>query len=408
MPHTRPTLDAPHKVVLDTPDGHAHGPQDISLIVHGQGIVAHALVEQAPFAWEIRDRNELAAIRLDVGAQGVRLEARDGTGWKVLTESNEPGIGVDADPDCRYWFSIDCHSNTLRYGKGETRLATARLSHHLSQATGDNTYAWLHQVEHVAVSQPMRGVEVWRDPITTEPPLSVLPTDMIAMADVACNNATVPANLTPACQQLYANVAGRNFTLAAPDFPDFVAAIEASIRDPNGWCHKKLKEKADEFGKHNEEETYLRITMGVNQGESPGIPYVMEIWPPGHYSPIHNHAQANAIIRVLSGAIQVRLFPMLSEHHQEPFLQRIFTQDDVTWISPGLNQTHQLINPHKDGPTCITIQCYMYDQQNTTHYEYFDYLSEGAIHQFTPNSDMGFMEFRATMKAEWEARQRSS
>jgi len=26
---------------------------------------------------------------------------------------------------------------------------------------------------------------------------------------------------------------------------------------------------------------YLRITMGKGMGESPGIPYVLEIWPKG-------------------------------------------------------------------------------------------------------------------------------
>ena len=161
--------------------------------------------------------------------------------------------------------------------------------------------------------------------------------------------------------------------------------------------------KANEFGDHNVEETYLRITMGVEQGDSPGIPYVMEIWPPGHSSPIHNHAGANAIIRVLSGEITVFLYSMLSRFHQVPFAQQIFRKDAVTWISPELNQVHKLYNHNKEGPTCITIQCYMYSDSNTTHYEYFDYISGDSIEPFTPNSDMGFLEFKALMKEEWSS-----
>lgn len=123
--------------------------------------------------------------------------------------------------------------------------------------------------------------------------------------------------------------------------------------------------------------------------------------PAGHYSPIHNHGGANAVIRVLSGEIREKLFPMLSKFHEKPFAEQIFRKDDVTWISPGLNQFHQLLNPNQGGPTCITIQCSMSGDPDTTHDEYFDSLSGEEIKQFTPNSDLAFLEFKATMKQEW-------
>jgi hypothetical protein len=92
-------------------------------------------------------------------------------------------------------------------------------------------------------------------------------------------------------------------------------AIENSIRDPSGWCYQRLQQKASEFSKDkpNYEETYLRITLGHANGESPGIPYVMEIWPAGHFSPVHSHAGAEAVIRVLEGGINVSLFHFLSD-----------------------------------------------------------------------------------------------
>jgi hypothetical protein len=49
-----------------------------------------------------------------------------------------------------------------------------------------------------------------------------------------------------------------------------------------------LEDKATEFG-DDPHETYLRITLGHSLGKSPGIPYVLEIWPTSNYSPIHNH-----------------------------------------------------------------------------------------------------------------------
>lgn len=205
---------------------------------------------------------------------------------------------------------------------------------------------------------------------------------------------------------MYANVSGKNIALNSPDFPEFTNAIEASIRNPDGWCHKKLIKKMDEFsheGQGTIEETYLRITLGENLGWSPGIPMVLEIWPPGHHSPIHNHGDTNAIIRVLHGEIMVSLYPMLSYYHQNPFAQRIFKKDDLTWITPGLNQTHRLENPNLNGPTCITLQCYMYGKDNDIHYEYFDYLGDESpeFGQYFPDSDMGFDEFKELMRAEW-------
>ena len=48
---------------------------------------------------------------------------------------------------------------------------------------------------------------------------------------------------------------------------------------------------------------YVRVSVGLPCGTSPGIPYVMEIWPPGHFSPIHNHGNAFGVVRLLHGSI---------------------------------------------------------------------------------------------------------
>jgi predicted metal-dependent enzyme (double-stranded beta helix superfamily) len=134
----------------------------------------------------------------------------------------------------------------------------------------------------------------------------------------------------------------------------------------------------------------------------------MEIWPPGHYSPIHNHGGAEAVIRVLHGEIQVSLFPFLCSgplgDGVPPFLMSKFKKGDITWISPTLNQVHQLKNTHAT-ETCVTIQCYMYDAQNKRHYDYFDYLDmKNAKHQYEPDSDMDFLKFKETIRKEWLAR----
>lgn len=412
--HSQVFLKAPKSLSIDHSKDNIK--DSVRLIVKGQGVIGFKLKEQKPFDLTITNpkpdgkKGSITAIKLSITEKAAIYSQEVDGKWEELSNNTEDGVGIDKDEDCVYWYSIDYHNQCLRYGKGEVRLNTALASQYLTGIKGndkdENRYAWMNYVTEIGIDETIiHPQRVWRDPVVKDPALSVVDSNDIAMDDIALNNCTVPENLTPVCQMLFANVGGKNFQLNTPDFPYFVDAVEASIRSPKGWCYQTLKEKEGEFGPDaNPKENYLRITMGVNQGDSPGIPYVMEIWPPGCFSPIHNHARANAIIRVLSGEINVSLYPMLSKYHETPFMNVTFRKDDVTWISPELNQTHKLRNPNADGPTCITIQCYTYSMGNVEHYEYFDYLDEeGTIQQFTPNSDMGFLDFKATMKKEWES-----
>jgi hypothetical protein len=63
---------------------------------------------------------------------------------------------------------------------------------------------------------------------------------------------------------------------------------------------------------------------------------------------------------------------------------------------------HQLKNLEGNKDTCITIQCYMYEDGDTGHYDYFDYVdADNTIQQFEPDSDMDFLAFKDTMRREW-------
>ncbi|MGL5890108.1 MAG: hypothetical protein ACRC3B_09495, partial [Bacteroidia bacterium] len=80
----------------------------------------------------------------------------------------------------------------------------------------------------------------------------------------------------------------------------------------------------------------------------------------------------------------------------------VFREEDVTWISPTLNQFHKLINSNISGPSCITIQCYMYNADDTGHYNYFNYVgNEDKIEHIAPKSDCDFLVFREIIKNEW-------
>ena len=67
-----------------------------------------------------------------------------------------------------------------------------------------------------------------------------------------------------------------------------------------------------------------------------------------------------------------------------------------------MKQIHQLKNLKGNIETCITIQCYMYDIEDTEHYNYFDYIDDkNGVEHFDPNSDADFIKFKAIIKKEW-------
>lgn len=370
---------------------------NLALIIKGQGVVIFKALNDftpdasAVFSFYNKEKNVSISLQLEVGKLVLMQNGQ------VLSEQNDTGLTTHAR--AFYWISLDAQKQYLRFGIGESRLETQTFEYHFP--SDRNTKLFLESLTNFSFDDTQISLlRLLRDPILDDVPLKVKNTDELTM-DMIAEGAYMPkANLSTIAQKLYDNIAGKNFTLNTPDFPDFVEAIEHSIATPGCWCYEKLKEKAGEFGDKDPKKVYLRITLGQNGGESPGIPYVMEIWPAGCYSPIHNHAGANAVIRVLHGQIDVKMFPYLGT--EKPFGNEVFSEGHITWISPTLNQFHKLQNPNESGPTCITIQCYMYDENDLGHYDYFDYLSDDDdIKQYEPDSDMDFIAFKKCVREEW-------
>jgi hypothetical protein len=363
------------------------------LIVKGQGIVFFDA--SGPCSFSFHDASGTSGLHVEFTKKQILVHMRP---------SNEPLIdisnttGIVNQRGAYYWVSLDAQNQCIYAGIGEARKETAIYTYtHLTHAHKP----FLESLHTIKV-EGLTILRILRDPITGTVPLLVKPTEELTMDMIAAGQVLPKANLSLTSQKLYDCISGKQFKLNTPDFPDFTKAIEYSLATPGKWCYERIKQKATEFNKDkpNIKETYLRITLGKNNGESPGIPYVMEIWPVGHYSPIHNHGGSSAIIRVLHGAIDVSLFPFLSPD-AKPFATKEFKKEDVTWISPALNQIHQLKNKETNKDTAITIQCYMYEDSDTSHYDYFDYLNDSDQGQFEPDSDMEFLAFKEILHNEW-------
>ena len=379
----------------------------IKLLVHGQGVFIFKNNDNTcPCIIYFYNKDNTDGLKVEFTNNCINVH-KISNNKHLIDENNKKGLSNLKG--AYYWFNIDSQNQKLYAGIGEARLENVIYQYMFSHKHKQ----FLENIVEIQLSSESKFIKplrLLRDPINKIIPLVIKDIDDLTMDDIADLKYIPKANLSIIAQKLYDCIAGKKFILDNIDFPEFSKAIEYSIATPNMWCNKMLKKKSTEFNKDkpNILETYLRITLGNNNGESPGIPYVMEIWPVGHYSPIHNHSEANAIIRVLHGQINVNLYPFLCAEKDgiKPFNNIIFYKDEITWISPSLNQTHQLMNEQTNDKICVTIQCYMYDTENTTHYDYFDYLdNDGNTTQYEPDSDMEFISFKNKMKEEWNNRE---
>lgn len=376
--------------------------------IHGQGVFSFFnKANRESISIKIGGNREKCGLKFIFN--NTEVYVKDYRNTSILRDKNNSS-GLIESKGAYYWISIDSQNQRLLAGIGEPRTETIVFEYSFIDCDDnifEDTKVFLESLTYLKYNKfYIKRFKMLKDPIVATSPLTVKNTDQLTMDDIALNKYLPDSHLNPVCQQLYNSIRGTKFVLDDENFPEFTEAIEYSINTEGCWCNKKLKEKSTEFNKDNPniKETYLRITLGYNSGESPGIPYVMEIWPVGHYSPVHSHANANAIIRVLNGNISVRLYAFLCNDKNgiNSFNTANFYKDDITWITPNMNQVHQLYNSELNDKTCITIQCYMYGENNKNHYDYFDYIdNDGSKQQYEPDSDMEFSKFKALMKKEW-------
>ncbi|KAK7030464.1 hypothetical protein VNI00_014049 [Paramarasmius palmivorus] len=332
------------------------------------------------------------------------------------TSSNHLVPGVEDT----YWVSLSKggkQAGELRYGR-TYRSTTCTL-----QLANVGQKEWVEQLKYVHVlslqgdapKPQIKKIIIDRYPIVYDLPPIIADNNELTLLDIDINSKTSIANLNPVCQRLYANIAGPAIKVNDHTFPDFTDAIEWGIKEPTSMIYKRLLAKSGEFSGDKPKDpptevdktTYLRVTLGLDEGRSPGIPYVMEIWPAGHQSPIHNHGESYAVIKVLHGEIHSSYFKDLKEDKPIPYRVEKFEAGNVTWMDPEHYQVHQLRNLH---PTqvCVTIQCYGYSAKQDQHDETFTYLKEQGgeptkdTDKFVPDSDWAFHVFRKELKAEWE------
>lgn len=207
-------------------------------------------------------------------------------------------------------------------------------------------------------------------------------------------------------QILYSKVGGPNVKLS----DEHIKGIQYSL-DNKGCClHEILNEK----DLHKPGFGYIRVTFPRKFGNSPGHPYVLEIWPKLHSSPIHNHGNTVAVIKVLHGTIKSEYFnPLAFESYETEQIRSIMSvtlkKGEITWMTPDIYQTHRLINENPDEAT-ITIQAYSHLDSELFLDEKFNYLesnfpADPHLKPFYPELDLYYDDLINTVVHEYTNKQ---
>jgi len=104
---------------------------------------------------------------------------------------------------------------------------------------------------------------------------------------------------------------------------------------------------------------YTRNLVDEGNGKSN---LLVLVWTPGNGSPIHDHADAHCIMKVLQGRLKETRFQMPEAEHIAPknVKETVFERDEVTYMSDELG-LHKISNPD---PKKVAVSLHLYTPQN--------------------------------------------
>lgn len=421
---------------------------------HGQGIFTFNVLRRTPFEITVRSQSSGSAdcITLAVQQDSVQFFL-GGDKRELLAEKAGDGVGLSPDEVTSYWLSFDRDNLVVKYGKGYFMEETTLLSHSFlagmdvreqdkKRCAMKNLFGpqvtkviefhdflpkqKLHttQVEYHQAANSLKDiesnpagsdtntpqveevadisdkVEFYPQPLIVNWPFAVSDSSTATLFELDKNECTFTASLPPECQELYTNISSANISLdwTTNDQDSrykFSDAIRYSLETEGKILNTKLRSKRMK---------YIRVTVGPSHATSPGIPYVLELWPRNEGSPVHSHGNTYGIIKVLHGGVRVEIFNKDMKTLIKHFDVR---EGDVTWMSPHWYQSHRLFNDTSD--FCATLQCYRYGMADQRMWPYFDYVSEdGSRGEFFPNSDFTFSGLHRALLEEYSTHMQNS
>ncbi len=213
-----------------------------------------------------------------------------------------------------YWYSYDRDACTVKYGKGYVMGQTTIMTWDFLAGLTEKEEAKMRKdlkfffspsvpcYVMVFTEMMLREYKIDSDkvmgfmqnPLAGNKPPTVQDSNTVTLFDLDLGKFTFSESLPAACRELYFNI--RNCELNYPEITKYKLsdAIRYSLTTEGMFLWNIKKSKEEEFG-DDPKMVYIRVTLGEDVRSGPGVPYVLEIWPSGCYSPIHNHGGACAV-----------------------------------------------------------------------------------------------------------------
>lgn len=276
--------------------------------------------------------------------------------------------------------------NQEKYGENSKALVPFNQLHLLKSARGEKCVELARKIIDTT-----NKVAFYPHPLIVNWPFAVKKSSEASLFELDENNHIFTGSLPPECQELYTNISSTKIELdwmPSDQKYHLSDAIRFSLETEGKVLNEKLKCKKMK---------YIRVTIGPSRASSPGIPYVLELWPKNNGSPVHCHGNSYGVIKVLHGGIRVEIY---NDDMKTMIKSFNVKKGDITWMSPHWYQSHRLFNDTAD--FCATIQCYRYGIADTKMWPYFDYVNDdGSPGEFLPNSDFTFSELHRTVLDEY-------
>ncbi|KAK9805001.1 hypothetical protein WJX73_010927 [Symbiochloris irregularis] len=347
-----------------------------------------------------------------------RQELSDSVEDFILATTSDKAAGVHPGLTS-YWLSLDV-KGMVHYGQGYHMEETTMLSCCLcgNEDLGIDvasikllaSHAKLVRLHAPQLDAPLQAgsshgaVTFERCPLTHNPPPIIKPSSGLCLLDLGWQQGIPSCCLPSPCKVLYEQLSSPAMTLDhLPSLHGTLReAIRHSLATPGALLHTAVKAKAGRrFAGGPSKQCYIRVGVSRCRGLSPGEPFVLEIWPSGHFSPVHNHGLAFGVTRVLHGSITVRVFNKhLHREKPQQLQQHCLQEGQLTWFSPNWYQTHQLDNQTDD--FCCTLNGFQYGQDDGVCWPFMTCKGQqpGDVHEFEAVSDFEFSELRVQLLEE--------
>lgn len=419
---------------------------------HGQGVFTFNILRKKPFSIVLHGNSSAEKLSLEISHHRVQLKLENKE-VELLAEVCTVGVGYDPETVTSYWFSLNRDHLVIKYGKGYLMEETTLLAYDflagfcaeerakrrcsmktifgpgasktlqlydlftkedllnyrtMSEHKGDCTVPcttdelegtsqgrvhFCHsEAEQNRLESASVDVYYYPHPLIVNWPFAVKNSTDSSLFDLDNNDFIFSGSLPLECQELYTNIASARVDLdwvPKPQQHKLSDAIRYSFETEGKALHEKLKLK---------QMKYIRVTVGPHRSPSPGIPYVLELWPKNHGSPVHCHGDSYGIIKVLHGGLRAEIYnrdmKTLIKHYN-------IRKGDVTWMSPYWYQCHRLFNDTDD--FCATLQCYRYGAADKKMWPFFDYANpDGSYGEFLPDGDFTFAELNDAVLSEYQ------